>query len=283
MKVIKTLNWKVLCAIAWFLLTLSLIVWWMVLGMRSIEPSKQGMILMEGMTLIVSFVIGGVLLIRFLIHERARNLRLQEFFAVFNHEIKTYITSLRLKVEGLSMDMDKVGNSLEAKKIVDDTVRLELQLENSLFLANPKTSKMFKQNIRVKELLKSLELNWDDIKLVSTNDSVIYADQRAIETILKNIIQNARVHGGATVLHVDSSINENMIEFKITNNGSPFDGDLTHLGKLFYRHGRTSKSGVGVYLIKKLSNAMGGNLRFEINEEHNLVYILSLKRGCCEG
>ena len=222
--------------------------------------AKETMIVAEGLTLIISFILGGSFLLYYVFTERNRKLKLQEFFAVFNHEIKTYITSLRLKTDELVEESP--GNSL-AQKIFNDSVRLEIQLENSLFLANPKRSKLYYEEVSVGAIVEGLRLTWTGLDIEMAGELKILGDKRALETILKNLIQNAVIHGMAT--KVDIQVKGTCLV--LGHNGGKFEGELEKLGKLFYRHSASSRSGVGLYLVKQLMKNMGGDLVFSLDNE----------------
>lgn len=266
MKKNNLIDWKIVSAMIWLLFTVSLASWWLALGLQY-STSKRSMIIGEGLTLIVFIASGGIALIYYILEERKRNYQLNQFFASANHELKTYIASLRIRAEGLSEDLEGKEQAKDASKIVSDTIRLELQLENSLIFSEPKNRQLFMETIDLREYLGSLSEQWMNIKISIKGDSKIRADRRMIDVIIKNLIQNAIIHAKAVEIIFELG-NKGLVI--ITNNGEPFKGELPRLGELFYRHQHKSRSGIGLYLVKTLSETLGGKVFFSLSADQTL-------------
>lgn len=265
MKEDKLFNWKINSAIVWLFFTVSLASWWMVLGLKYSGP-KKSMIVAEGLTLIVLLAGGGIALIYYILQERRRNFKLNRFFASANHELKTYMASLRLRAEGLSEDLEGRPESLSASKIVRDTVRLELQLENSLIFSEPKDRQLFIEDINISNYLDEIVDQWPNIKIIFAGELCLKADRRLLDVIVKNLIQNAIVHGEASAVNFELGSSS----IVVTNNGKEFIGDLMKLGEMFYRHQHKSRSGIGLHLVKTLVESLGGKTSFELAEDKTL-------------
>src|SRR5690606_13019752 len=98
-------------------------------------------------------------------------------------------------------DQKTDGPSPLLDRLVRDTVRLEIQLENSLHLSQIETSGLFLEQLELRKSLASLEHQWPGVAIQVSGNAKIHADRRALETILKNLIQNSVVHGGAKRIH----------------------------------------------------------------------------------
>ncbi len=266
MKKDKLIDWKIVSAMIWLLFTVSLASWWLALGLQY-STSKKSMIIGEGLTLIVFIASGGIALIYYILEERKRNFQLNQFFASANHELKTYMASLRIRAEGLSEDLEGKDEARAASKIVSDTIRLELQLENSLIFSEPKNRQIFMESINLREYLLGLSEGWMNIKISIKGDSIIRADRRMIDVIIKNLIQNAIIHAKASEITFELGSAGLVI---VTNLGEPFKGELPRLGELFYRHQHKSRSGIGLYLVKTLSESLGGKVAFSLSNDKSL-------------
>lgn len=275
--------WKFGLGLAWMAFNLSLAAWWLIFGLRQIDfvqsttshfaPEHSGqvadfvrqqrMLISEGSILIVSLVGGGAALLYYIVRERKRANEIRAFFGTFSHELKTSIASLRLQVESLADDFAGSPSNPLFTRLVKDSVRLEIQLENSLHLSQLETSRFFIEKLDVKRALSALEHQWPGVRLEVTGDSEILADHRAFETVVKNLIQNAIVHGGAkTVGFHFRKVASGRVVLRVTDDGSGFRGDFAQLGKLFFRHNPKSGSGVGLFLVRTLVERMGGTTRF---------------------
>src|SRR5258708_31095972 len=140
----------------WVVFTVTLASWWMVFGLRQLDLLTRlkiegaadfhrhyRMLLWEGGILIVSLIGGGLALVYYAHREQKRHAQVEEFFAAFTHDAKTALTSLRLQAESLQEDYANSESNPLLDRLLRDTLRLQLQLENSLFLVNLTRGKFF--------------------------------------------------------------------------------------------------------------------------------------------
>jgi signal transduction histidine kinase len=134
------------------------------------------MIFWEGGSWIILLVLGGAALIALVQRESARVRRIREFFASFSHEIKTSLASLRLQAEALK---DEHINSPILDRLIGDTVRLQLQLENSLFLASQDSLQLYIQPLALDHVLERMREQWPGLKI----DLVRHCQVRVLRAI----------------------------------------------------------------------------------------------------
>jgi signal transduction histidine kinase len=260
---------------AWLVFTVAFALWW---GRFSIEhisllakldPSQvehwdrqRRMIMWEGISWIVLLIIGGAALIALVERERWRSRRVREFFASFSHEIKTSLASLRLQAEALKEESSQPPSPI-LDRLIGDTVRLQLQLENSLFLASQYDLQLYIQPLSVRDLLDRMREQWPDLKINMAGECTLRADERAMRTVLSNLLQNAIVHGGATQVAIEAKVfDSGHVRISLEDNGRGFEGSMKNLGQLFHRPRATSGSGLGLYICRLLLRRMGGDLTF---------------------
>src|SRR4029078_12161758 len=87
-------------------------------------------------------------------------------------------------------------------RLLADTLRLQLQLENSLFLVNLPRGKFFLEPIKLSDRVAALRLHWPNVSIKQSGDGLVMADARALESVLTNLVQNAVIHGHATQVEV---------------------------------------------------------------------------------
>ena len=277
MSIERKRNWIVISLVGlWVAFTVTLAGWWLIFGLRQLDLIKrlslQGapdlhryyqMLLWEGGILIASLIGGGLALFYYARREQKRHAQVEEFFAAFTHDAKTALASLRLQAESLREDFANAGSNPLLDRLLSDTLRLQLQLENSLFLVNLTRGKLFLEPILLSERVDTLRLHWPDLTITQTGDGVVMADARALESILTNLVQNAITHGRATEVSVDvGRSRDGRLSVRLTDNGKGFQGDVDQLGKLFVRHTRGSGSGVGLYIARQLLKRMRGAIGF---------------------
>lgn len=276
------ISWRLLAVAGWLIFSLALAIWWLIFGLqqsfrlsdlaRSASPTvaqeianevarQHRMLMSEGVTLVILLLCGGAALLWSIGNDLKRARRIQEFLAAFTHDLKTSLSSLRLQTEALEEDLKDSGQSRVAKRLVKDTVRLELQLENSLMLAAPESeSPLLIEHIELADLLSLLAHYWPDLTVAIEGESVVYADRRALESIFKNLAQNSVVHGRSAKIQIDIQREGPWTRIRFADDGRGFRGDFGRLGRMFERHSSTSGSGLGLSLAMKLSQRMGGSL-----------------------
>ena len=276
----------------WVIFTVTLTAWWLIFGLRQLDLINQSnlenaiqlnrhyqMLLWEGGILIASLIGGGLALFYFARREQKRHAQVEEFFAAFTHDAKTALTSLRLQAESLQEDFADAPNPL-LERLLRDTLRLQLQLENSLFLVNLTRGKFFLETISLGSCIENLGRHWPDLAIRQSGDGRVIADARALESVLTNLIQNAVTHGHATEIDVKVEAARNgRVSISVADNGRGFSGDFNQLGKLFVRHGRGSGSGVGLYIARQLVKRMNGDIKFESGSDSGFIAQFHLPEG----
>jgi len=260
----------------WVVFTVTLAGWWLVFGLRQLNLLNQSklegavqlhrhyqMLMWEGGVLIASLIAGGLALFYYARREQKRHAQVEEFFAAFTHDAKTALASLRLQAESLREDFADAGPSALLDRLLSDTLRLQLQLENSLFLVNLPRGTLFLEPIRLSDRIDALRHHWPDLMITQTGDGIVMADARALESVVTNLVQNSVTHGQATEVRISvKRSGGGPLTVRVDDNGCGFDGDFNQLGKLFVRHRRDSGSGVGLYIVRQLVKRMKGSISF---------------------
>jgi len=277
-----SISWRLWAVAAWLVFSVALAIWWLIFGLQQsarltelaqsgtslvskeigLEVARQHrMLTSEGVTLVIMLLAGGAALLWSIGNDLKRARRIQEFLGAFTHDLKTSLSSLRLQTEALEEDLKDSGQARLARRLVKDTVRLELQLENSLSLAAPDSeATLLIEPVDVSGLLSMLSTYWPDLSVSIEGESTVAADRRALESIFKNLAQNAVVHGRAAKVQLDIVREGPWTRIRFADDGRGFKGDFSRLGRMFERHSSTSGSGLGLSLAKKLALRMGGSL-----------------------
>lgn len=265
----------------WLVFSVALAAWWVIFAYRFITmamqnelanvadlAAKQRMLVYEGISLILCLVAGGVALAYYIVREHQRNAQIRQFFAAFTHELKTPIASLRIQAESLAEDLAAKGQAVLAKRLLGDTARLELQLENSLFLANlDALATLHPERVSLERLVDRALAAWPELEGECGAKALVEADPRALEIILKNLASNSLVHGRARKFRVEARAgNEGRVLVVVGDDGTGFQGELTRAGKLFERMSDRGGSGVGLYLVSSLAQKMNGKVTFANRE-----------------
>jgi signal transduction histidine kinase len=264
---------RIILIAVWIGLTTSMATWWLIFGLKQIEKNStlagseilrgERMLHWEGGFLILLLLFWGLALLTYSLRDFKRNNQVKEFFATLTHELKTPLASLRLQVESLQEDLHGTEHASLIERLVGDSSRLELQLENALFLASQDGDRLHLEKLNARELTNTLKQSFPELEVLISSPLYIKADTRALEGVLKNLIQNAKIHGQASIIKVKIQQRETGVALEVEDNGRGFSGDLKQLGKLFKRHTPNSGSGIGLYLAKTLTEKMNGQIQFE--------------------
>jgi signal transduction histidine kinase len=282
---------KISLAIAWLVFTISLASWWLIFGLRQtatlqrIEgPTSQTtvrlMLTLEGATLLASLLIGGSALLYGIHRERTRHDAVEDFFAAFSHDLRTSLASLRLQVESLQEDfVERDEDSPLLQRLLGDAVRIQLQLDNSLFYANRQKGRLFIERVSLRDTVRSIASDFQDLRVTLEQDAPVLADARALEVILRNLFQNALIHGRANAIDIIlRDAGDARISMQIEDNGCGPESDAAELGRLFSRPTRRSGTGVGLYISRRLLQRMNGLLTLS-RGLHGLVATLELRKA----
>lgn len=256
---------KIGVIVVWLLVTLSLAGWWLIFALGQVSDARRHRMLMsEGIVLLALLLGGGIALLYFMVTEIRRSRQIREFFAAFTHDLKTSLASLRLQAETLEEDLrDSPEHARVSRRLVKDTVRLELQLDNSLFVADTEMGELHLDNVALGNMIAALRHYWPELEIRMERSCRVRADARALESILKNLLQNAVVHGKASRVDVRCEpVDGARVAIELADNGKGFSGDVARLGQIFVRHTTTSGSGIGLFIAKRLAERMGGELVF---------------------
>jgi signal transduction histidine kinase len=280
-------------AVAWLAFTVSLAGWWMIFGLRQsdilgkvarVPPADlakvHAMLLGEGSTLIASLVAGGGAILYSIHRERRRHGAVEEFFAAFTHELRTSLASFRLQVESLQEDFAERGEqSPLLDRLLKDSVRVQLQLDNSLFYANRNKGVLYIERLSLRRTVESIAPEFSDLTVTLDGDVEVLADARALESVLRNLFQNALVHGQAGAVDIrvveGSSGSASIV---IEDDGKGPATDPAQLGRLFFRPTSRSGIGVGLYISRQLVDRMKGALLLS-RGDRGLIVTLELPKA----
>ncbi len=271
----QKLTWQYVATGGWLTFTVALAVWWVIFGLGQARQlsvlegpdaarifNVTRMLVFEGMALVGMLCAGGFALAVAIRREQRRHREQRAFFMAFTHDLKTSLTSLRLQAEALREDLPEHAANPNLQRMLKDSVRLQLQLENALALTTADGA-VFIEAIDVRRVVEYLREDFPDLTIEINGDGRVRADRRAIESVLRNLLQNAVVHGRATRVSLDLRRSATgAIEIVVADDGNGAAVDLsTALDRPFVRPTSTSGSGVGLYVCGRLLQQMHGQLR----------------------
>jgi signal transduction histidine kinase len=262
--------------IVWILLTVTLAAWWMVFGLSQAQQlgalaapearqleQVQRMLVWEGITFIGLLVAGGAALLVSIQREQARQRAVEAFFMAFTHDLKTALASLQLQAESLSEDLPEAAANPNMTRLLKDTLRLGVQLENSLYFAQPE-GHLLVQPVSIASCIVRTAADWPELTVRVEGDETVLADARALESVWRNLLQNAVTHGGArtVTVRIDRTADGRATITAIDDGRGAPRRVVRTLGRPFKRPAATSGTGVGLFVSRQLAHRMNGDLRF---------------------
>lgn len=263
-------------ALVWTLFVVGLAAWWMIFSLRLLDTlsanqvslreelaRQRWMLITEGSVLLGLLTLGGAALMAYMWRERAAFERVRTFFATYTHDIKTALASLRLQAEALLEDSRSEGDGRILGRLLGDVGRLEVQLENSLFVANP-DQKLWVRPVEVRRCLSNVvyQFGADRVQIQGPDSLQARGDERAMEVVLRNLLHNSFQHGKAQKVRVTLTVEGSRVEVRLEDDGRGFTGRRERLGAAYFRHGSGSGTGVGLFIVRSLMERMGGGVDF---------------------
>ncbi|HWB16097.1 MAG TPA: HAMP domain-containing sensor histidine kinase [Vicinamibacterales bacterium] len=246
----------------WLLLTVSLASWWLTIGL-SLPEHLHRMFIWEGAAFIALLIAGGVAMLLAIRREHRRRQALETFFMSFTHDLKTALASVQLQAEGLREDWPDATARPALDRLLQDMLRLQIQLENSLFVAQP-DGRLLHERIDAGAAIERLAEDWPELSVTVTGHADVLVDARGFEAVVRNLLQNAVVHGGARHVRVNVEPRDRgLVRLTVSDDGRGVPAEaFARLGQPFARAGRTGGSGVGLYVCRQLVTRMHGMLDF---------------------
>lgn len=107
-------------------------------------------------------------------------------------------------------------------------------------------------------------------------DCMIMAD-KALVSVLDNLISNAHVHGKASKVNIDIQNRDGICEVSIADNGKGIPDEVK--SKVFdegFKYGSTGNTGFGLFIVRKTIERYNGSIRIEDNVPSGAKFIIEL-------
>ncbi|MBC7430385.1 MAG: HAMP domain-containing histidine kinase [Bacteriovorax sp.] len=261
-------------SLLWAAVLLMIGAWWVYVMvnfesfiMHSDRSRITKMISWEGGSFLVLLILLSVSLLILFMKDQRKTKSLQDFFASLTHELKTPLASIRLQGEVINEILESkkdpaLDNLIE--RLIDDTAKLETQMDKILQLSRiERGGELNLTTLPLIPFIKKLSKTWvpeHEVEISASETGVnIEADEFALELIMKNLLENTRIHSGSRKIKI-AVINEGYRVRLTYEDQGVFKGDVKKLGTLFYKHNSRRGSGIGLYLSQKLLDKMNGSL-----------------------
>jgi len=194
---------------------------------------------------------------------------------VLSHEFRTPVTNMILHAENLQSEIPKLPEKVQDSimMIISDIYRLQRLTEvsrNYLHLEHIKT--LIKQNPQVIESINEyVESCLDhirsniDIKFINqTPDAKFFMDTYWPAIAIKNLVNNAILHGKQPIT-VLIKVTDDLFTLEVSDQGECQFEDIKALTSEFVKGSKSIGTGLGLNIVKKVSEELGGGLAYSKN------------------
>jgi signal transduction histidine kinase len=266
------------------------LVWWGYMLVR-LQPQRTAMVLGEGCTFIVVFVVGAISLHNSIKKERKLHEQKKNFLLSVTHELKSPLASIKLLLQTIQKrDLTKqqiqdfIGKSLLDIERLDDMVEnmlLASKIDNRSYTF-PKAE--FNLSVLVDNIVNRLQLNKCDINEQIINAEIepkieITGDKFALTSVVTNLIENAiKYSAPCEVVDVKLYSKESRIYLQVADHGIGIaDEEKSRIFDKFYRVGsedtrNTKGTGLGLYIVKEVLDKHEASIRVKNNDPSGSIF-----------
>lgn len=207
--------------------------------------------------------------------------------ATLSHDIKTPIASIRAYAEGLGASMDSsYEKRVRYLEVITRKCDEVSQLTDDLFLHSVSELDRLKIILErvelcsfMEDIIRELSATQKDVHFRHADfTSYVNVDKNRLTQIAENLINNARKYAKSSIdvflTQEDATVS---IHFRDYGSGIP-DENMPFIFDKFYRGsncGREQGSGLGLYIVKYITEKMQGRVRLE-NHRDGLEAVVTL-------
>ena len=209
-----------------------------------------------------------------------------------SHDIKTPLSAIKLYSKALSSGIYKEAEKQhevyenintkadEIEKLVSEIMRTETE---DVIVFDIRNSEFY-----LSEVIKDIKTYYSD-KLENTDfrindyrECLLSGDKDRLTEVLQNIMENAIKYGDGNSISIDFADEEDCRIITIKNSGCTLEeNELAHIFDSFYRGsnvGSKSGNGLGLYICRQLTRAMGGDVFADIEGGFMSVSVVCKKK-----
>jgi signal transduction histidine kinase len=227
----------------------------------------------------------------------------RELVASVSHELRTPVSTLRSYLESTRAHWDEedappasLRHDLDIME--HESRRLQTLIEDLFTLARAEVGKLDLRCVpadvgdemrRIAETVAPLAWQSGRVEVVAEvapDLPLALVDSNRLNQVLQNLLHNGIRHtppGGIVAISASADAERVMLQVKDTGEGIAAD-DLPHIWERFYRSDRArmqsaTGSGLGLALVKELTEAMGGSVSVESTPGQGSIFTVAVPRA----
>ncbi len=227
--------------------------------------------------------------------QKQRELELQKenktLVLSLSHDIKTPLSAIKLYAKALSKGLysDAAKQAEIAENINVKADEIEGYVSDIIKASNDDflDLQVEKGEIYLSQIIESTRRYYDDklgfvkteFKVGQYSDCLIKGDENRLIEVLQNIMENAIKYGDGKYIEIGFGQEEDCRLITVKNSGCSLnEAEITHIFDSFWRGsnvGDNKGSGLGLYICKKLMQAMDGEIYAQIDGEDMCVTVVT--------
>jgi len=247
----------------------------------------------EGLTLGFITIIIGIAMYLYLDKIIRLNAQQNNFLLAVTHELKTPIAATKLALQTIKKDSSQRLLPKMLEMANSNVIRLS-QMVEQILMATRFESKFtdplmveIDLHDEVQNTLMAMELSGDVNSRIITDipeGILMHADEKMIQTVFRNLITNAIKYAEEGEIKIEARTSADWISITFSDLGMGIpDSEKKKVFEKFYRVGeektRTKPgSGLGLYLVKKITEMHDGRVSIEDNIPQGTRFILTFKQ-----
>lgn len=214
-----------------------------------------------------------------------KNKQMEDLLNNVAHDLKTPLSLVKLYSEGIKDGLDD-GTFLDT--ITNQSSEMASMVERLLFISKIENEIIPLNEVNVSRLLSQILRDYkllsqqDDIEIISAiqDNLIIMTNEEWLKSIFQNLISNSVKYSSGSLINVALEKNDSIITFKIANEFNNENLDLHKIWQPYYvgeksRSKELSGTGLGLYIIKKITDKLGYQIDTEL-VENNICFILKI-------
>ena len=222
-----------------------------------------------------------------------------DFLSLVSHELRTPLTTIHGGAQLLHQHGDQLDKETRDELLLDinqESARLAALIQNMVQLAHIRAGRFALESEPV--LIRALaERCVDQLRSLDPerafrvdvgSDAVALADPDRVDEVLRNVIQNALKYTPAgTPIDITSRVSGERVEVAVRDYGPGIpEQEAPHVFERFERGSQVGSStpgmGLGLYIVRLLVEAQGGDVSIELPEGAGAQVVFSLPRASTE-
>ncbi len=249
---------------------------------------KDAQYIGEGATFLVLILIGAVFIYRATRRQIRLSQQQENFMMAVTHELKTPIAVTQLNLETLlRRQLDEDTREKLIRHTLHEAIRLN-QLSNNILLAAQLEGgnyTTFKQEVNLSEIIMEMIREYSGryqlrhITSLVEPEIFIVGEALLLKMLVNNLVENALKYSTKDKqVRVELHQEHDVVEMRVVDEGIGISAEeKTRIFKKFYRIGnentrKTSGTGLGLYLSKKIAKAHNASLTVKDNQPQGSIF-----------